>query len=103
MADLPPYTYLALLRAEAVRQNLPHDFLVTIKQQLINIIDKEVNLFGPIPAVMERKAGRYRHQLLFQAKNRTSLHKMLKKLITLLTNQRTQVRWSLDVDPQEIV
>lgn len=100
-ANLPPYTYCALLRAEAVRQNLPHDFLVTIKQRLINIIDKEVDLLGPIPAVMERKAGRYRYQLLFQAKSRTHLHQILKKLITLLTDQRTLVRWSLDVDPQE--
>ena len=106
MAALPPYTHLALLRAEAVRQNSPQDFLATIKRQLIDVVEKGVNLFGPIPAVMERKAGRYRYQLLFQAENRTSLHQMLKKLITLLTsqnNQKTQVRWSLDVDPQETV
>lgn len=102
-AALPPYTHLALLRAEAVRQNLPYDFLVTIKQKLLDIINKEVDLLGPIPAVMERKAGRYRYQLLFQAKNRTYLHQILKKLITLLVDQRTQVRWSLDVDPQEKV
>lgn len=103
MTALPPYTHLALLRAEAVRQNVPHDFLITIKQRLIDIADKEVDLLGPIPAVMERKAGRYRYQLLFQAKNRTRLHQTLKKLIALLADQQTQVRWSLDVDPQETV
>ncbi|QTS84206.1 primosomal protein N' [Coxiella endosymbiont of Amblyomma nuttalli] len=103
MAALPPYAHLALLRAEAVRRNLPNDFLITIRQKLTDIVGKEVNLLGPVPAVMERKAGRYRYQLLFQSKSRTSLHKTLKKLITLLANQRMQVRWSLDVDPQETV
>ena len=103
MAALPPYTHLALLRAEAVRRNLPRDFLMVIKQRLVDIVDKEVDVLGPIPSVMERKAGRYRYQLLFQAKSRTRLHQMLKKLITLLIDQRTQVRWSLDVDPQETI
>lgn len=62
-----------------------------------------VDILGPVPASMELKAGRYRYQLLFQSKDRISLRKVLNQLITLLSSHRTKVRWSLDVDPQEII
>ena len=55
-----------------------------------------MQLLGPIPAPMEKRAGRYRAQLLFQAKQRKYLQQLLKALTT------RGVRWSLDVDPQEM-
>ncbi|ATN85084.1 primosomal protein N' [Coxiella burnetii] len=103
LAQLPPFTYLALLRTEAVKQNLPLDFLTKIKELMVNELKEEVDLLGPVPAGMERKAGRYRYQLLFQSKHRKHLHSVLNKLISLLATQRTKVRWSLDIDPQETI
>ena len=103
LVQLPPFTYLALLRTEAVKQNLPLDFLSKIKELMVNELKEEVDLLGPVPAGMERKAGRYRYQLLFQSKHRKHLHSVLNKLISLLATQRTKVRWSLDIDPQETI
>ena len=103
LVQLPPFTHLTLLRAEAVKHNLPLDFLLRIKECMVNKLEKKVDLLGPVPAVMERKAGRYRYQLLFQSEHRKHLHHVLNKLILILANQRTKVRWSLDIDPQETI
>ena len=103
LVQLPPFTYLALLRAEAVNKTLPLEFLLKIKKLIAHTLEGKVDLFGPIPAEMERKSGYYRYQLLFQSKYRKYLHSVLNKLITLVENQRTIIRWSLDIDPQETI
>ena len=59
---------------------------------------------GPAPAPMERRAGRYRGQLLLQAAARRDLQRFLpafRAAIAALPAQR-RVRWSLDVDPSEL-
>ncbi len=104
VAQLPPFTHLALLRAEAVKPELPQPFLLKAKQFVAEHAKKNVSIFGPMPAMMERKAGRYRHQLLFQSENRGHLHQLLKQLTPFLSQQNARsVRWSLDVDPQETI
>lgn len=101
---LPPYAHLALLRAEAIQQQLPSEFLSAAKLYLAKNSKHPVKILGPIPSPMERKAGRYRYQLLFQAKKRNDLHHVLQQLMTFLSQvtKNSRVRWSLDVDPQEM-
>jgi primosomal protein N' (replication factor Y) len=53
---------------------------------------------------MERRAGRYRGQLLLQAAVRRDLQRFLPEFragIAALPAQR-RVRWNLDVDPSEL-
>ena len=100
-AQLPPFSYLSILRAEAPKPIPPSEFLLDIKKKILG--NSGVDILGPVPARMELKAGRYRYQLLFQSKDRISLRKVLNQLITLLSIHRTKIRWSLDVDPQEII
>lgn len=63
-----------------------------------------VELLGPVPAPMERRAGRYRAQLLLQANARAPLHRLLNQWLLLLEQMPSgrQVRWSLDVDPVDL-
>ena len=63
-----------------------------------------VSLFGPVPAPMERRAGRFRAQLLVQAHARGDLQGFLAGWIPLLYALRRPAggRWSIDVDPQEL-
>ncbi|MGK0499081.1 MAG: primosomal protein N' (replication factor Y) [Oceanicoccus sp.] len=97
--NLPPFSYLALVRAEANNLQQPEAFL----QQLRGHIEQlnGVTLFGPLPAPMTRKAGRYRVQLLVQAQQRNALHHSLQQLCQLGDQLPTgkQLRWALDVDP----
>ena len=105
MAALPPYAYLALLRAEAFQQDLPTRFLHAIKEQLNKYTCKELELLGPIPAPMEKRAGRYRAQLLLRSSERAKLQRLLTVLDDAIKQSKLsrQVRWSLDVDPQEML
>jgi primosomal protein N' (replication factor Y) len=101
---LPPHTYLGLLRAEAVKQMGPHNFLELATAAAKKINSNAITLLGPIPAPLERKAGLFRSQLWIQAKQRKSLQLFLNAWIPMLEKIKTkpQVRWSLDVDPQEV-
>lgn len=97
---LPPSGYLALLRAEATDASRPLDFLQAINTLVGNSLER----WGPVPAPMEKRAGRFRAHLLLQAGTRRQLHQALAALlpqIEALPDAR-RVRWSLDVDPQEM-
>jgi primosomal protein N' (replication factor Y) len=105
---LPPFSHLALLRAEAHKPGQAEDFLdqaCSEAEHLLGELDLHgIELLGPIPAPMERRAGRYRAQLLLQASVRAPLHRLLSALLPALEQMprgRT-VRWSLDIDPIDL-
>ena len=103
-ANLPPFSYLALLRAEAVDADLPLRFLRQARELAEAMQMRGVQLLGPIPAPMERRAGRVRAQLLLQANRRADLHRLLAPWLQQLEGDKLgrKVRWSIDVDPQEM-
>ncbi len=103
--ELPPFTHLALLRAEAVDQQSPMIFLEQAHLLLEQNKQKDVLLMGPFPALMERRAGRYRAQLLIQANNRKQLQSLFATSITQIENHKTakKVRWSIDIDPMGLM
>jgi primosomal protein N' (replication factor Y) (superfamily II helicase) len=102
---LPPFSHFAMLRAEATTKEQPLLFLKQVRALVQNKQAVGVELLGPIPSLIERKAGRYRAQLLLQAPQRTKLHQLLNYLITEIPTLSLvrRVRWSLDVDPQETI
>jgi primosomal protein N' (replication factor Y) len=103
-AQLPPYNYFALLRAEASDGNLPMQFLQQARELAENMEISSVQILGPIPAPMEKRAGRFRAQLLLQSASRRALHNLLSPWLQQLELSKLgrKVRWSIDVDPQEM-
>jgi len=103
-AAWPPFSRLALLRAAATRRQDTHDFLDAAREKAGAINPDGVRILGPVSAPMERLAGRYRAQLLFQSRNRRPLHRLLQALRTYLEASASarRVRWSIDVDPLEL-
>jgi primosomal protein N' (replication factor Y) len=107
-AGLPPFAHLALLRAEAHKPGQAEAFLDEACSQAEALLGqlgiKNVELLGPVPAPMERRAGRYRAQLLLQASARAPLHRLLNLWMLQLEQMPSgrQVRWSLDVDPVDL-
>ena len=105
---LPPFSHLALLRADALKPELADAFLedaYSIAEQLLEQLKIEgVELLGPIASPMERRAGRYRAQLLIQANSRAPLHRLLTPLCNNLESlpSARQSRWSMDVDPIDL-
>ncbi|MGF1889847.1 primosomal protein N' [Photobacterium profundum] len=105
-ALLPPYTHLALFRSEANNS----DHVCQLLQQIRGIFEssplfnQDTFIMGPNPAPLARRAGRYRWQLLLQAPDRKTLQRMLaiaKPAIQLLPLAK-KVRWSIDVEPQDL-
>lgn len=103
-AGWPPFTCLALLRAEAPDRARPDDFLQAARAAGERLQAGAVRLLGPAPSAMERRAGRYRAQLLVESASRAELQKFLlpwRAAIAALP-EAGRTRWSLDVDPIEL-
>jgi len=100
-ANLPPYTFQALFKAQALSARDAFDFLQQISQ--LFSATSGVDCVGPIPALMEKRQGQYRMQLLLQSTQRSTLQnaigQQIKQIETL--NLANKIRWSLDVDPQD--
>ncbi|MSQ58186.1 MAG: primosomal protein N' [Betaproteobacteria bacterium] len=100
--QFPPYSYQALLRAEAAERPAVDSFLAlaasNCKEQA-----PEVEVFDPVPAPMARIAGKERGQLLVQSASRAALQTLLGKWRPWLAEHGgNQVRWHLDVDPRSV-
>ena len=103
-AGLPPFSHQALLRADATRLADAESFLHRVADWARRQAIAEVELWGPVPAPMVRRAGRHRAHLLMQARQRDALHMLLQALpefVGALPRIR-RVRWSLDVDPIDL-
>lgn len=97
---LPPFTFQALLRAEAHRMETTLDFLREAAARAPQW--PGVRVYDPVPAPLARLAGKERAQLLVESASRSLLQKFLADWMTALERHRTRsVRWALDVDPLE--
>jgi primosomal protein N' (replication factor Y) len=104
LAGWPPFSRLALLRAAAPARRETQQFLDVARRNAEALEIADVRILGPVSAPMERKAGRYRAQLLFQSRRRQRLHDLLHALRPGLEIDPSarRVRWSIDVDPIEL-
>jgi len=103
-AGYPPFRHLALLRAESPKAGAPLAFLRRARAFGQRHQPPGVDLMEPVPAPMERRAGRYRAQLLVQASARKPLHGFLDQWLAQIwdSKEAKRVRWSIDVDPLDM-
>ena len=102
-AGLPPFHYQALFRAESNKARDAHEFLSEISRLFPG--KEGVSVIGPIPAIMEKRQGRFRLQLLLQSPSRGKLQRVLSARLNEIENMplARKVRWSVDVDPQDFM
>jgi len=106
---LPPYAFQAMIRAESNKTENYQTFLDYCFQALNSIkknlpADNHCQLMGPVPAPMEKKAGKFRGQILVQANQRNFLHYLFDELIRIVEENKAaqRVHWSIDFDPQDL-
>lgn len=103
---MPPFSFMALLRAEAKHPDSARSLLTHAAQLARDIMPPSDNCsyLGPIPAFMERRNDRFRFQLQLQFSNRQARSQLLKALILEVDKLplSKRVRWSIDVDPQDM-
>ena len=102
-AGFPPHRHLVILRCGAIKKELGMQFMREARALANNCSVSDVEIFGPWPAPMEKRAGRFRTQTMLQSSDRKALHQLLRNWLPQLPQLKSskQVRWSIDVDPYD--
>ena len=103
-AEWPPYSRLALLRAEA-KDSLGLDtFLRTAAAAAHGLDEPSIKVLGPAAALIARRADHFRAHLLVETAARSSLQRFLGRWLPLVDALAGPpgLRWSIDVDPLEV-
>jgi primosomal protein N' (replication factor Y) len=103
-AGFPPFTFQAMLRADAPALDAAIEFLAHARRLAQDSAPQGIRVFDPVPMRMTRLARRERAQLLLEADDRPLLQEFLRQWMDALRAQRTprELRWQLDVDPLEV-
>jgi len=101
-ARWPPFSRLAAVRDSAKSAAAALAFLTDARH--LARLPPKVRLFGPVPAAMAKRAGRYHAQLLIESSDRGALHRFLDSWVSQIEQlpSSRRVRWALDVDPLEL-
>jgi primosomal protein N' (replication factor Y) len=103
-AGLPPYSHLALLRAEARTEDVAEAFLRAARDLARRHPEAaDVMFYAPVPPSVAKVAGFERRQMLIECTSRATLQRLLAlftpELPGLRHAHRGIVRWAIDVDP----
>ena len=108
-AGLPPFTFQALVRAEARSQEAAQDFLNAARQAgdtWLAELELAVTLYPAVPMSMQRVANVERAQMLIESGSRRALQHFLATwqadLQHLRPSHKAVLRWAIDVDPLAI-
>lgn len=100
---MPPYGFQAAIRADAPDIGTALQFLHDIKAEVAEQLPDTVSQMGPAPMLMVRLAERERAQLFLESPDRRALHQAVAQWLRLLQHHsHHKVRWSVDIDPQEV-
>ena len=103
-AAWPPYSRLALLRAEAKDSDGLDGFLRSAAASGRPLAGPAVKILGPATALMARRADHFRAHLLIETSVRSTLQRFLAQWLPQVETLAgpSGLRWSIDVDPQEV-
>jgi primosomal protein N' (replication factor Y) len=103
-ARWPPFSRLALLRAEARDRTRLSDFLQAAAESGFRLNESAVRVLGPAAALLARRADYFRAHLLIESSNRGDLQRFLARWLPAVEDLpgAQRMRWSIDVDPLEL-
>ncbi|MFO1214436.1 MAG: primosomal protein N' [Burkholderiaceae bacterium] len=106
-AGLPPFSRLALLRAEARQAEVATDFLHDARDAALPLAQPlGVRLYPPVPPPVSRVANVERLQMLLEADSRQALQQLLSQWLPALQplkgRHKGLLRFAVDVDPLAI-
>lgn len=108
--NLPPCSSWGLIRAESLKINNTISFLIEVKQLYLDLINNKnidnINIAGPVLAPRIKQAGNFRGQLLISSNNRKNLQNIIHLLLEKIKTsdiKASSIKWSIDVDPVDIL
>ncbi|HFC8500667.1 TPA: primosomal protein N' [Neisseria oralis] len=103
MFAMPPFGFQIAVRADAPRVADAMEFLNAAKETLAPLLPESVSQFGAAPMLMVRLAERERAQIFLESTSRQDLHRAVSLWVRVLQQNRDgKIRWSVDVDAQEM-
>lgn len=104
IALLPPCRYAVMLRCESRSQDDNQKFLNEMTALLRDHAQQLIEIWGPIPAPMERKAGRFQTYVVLLSSERAKMHFYVREWWQHLVQVKpSHIKISIDVDPQELL
>lgn len=100
-SGLPPFGFLACLRSDSAYPQRAEQLLKEMAGRLL--AEPGIRVFGPLPALLSRRAGKHRFTLLVQSDQRSRLHTALQPLVADYPRQQRHVSWHLDIDPVDLM
>lgn len=101
-AGLPPASSMALIRADASDIEVGEQFLLELRKQAQSQLPTGTVLVGPLPSPMQRRAGKFRSQLMLRANSRSAAQRAAAILVeTAEKIPGRALKWSIDIDPQD--
>ena len=98
---IAPYFDIYINKSKDQKQNT--EFLQQHAQLLRQDSENSIDIWGPIPAPMERKAGRYQSHMVLLSADRARLHYFIRHWWqNLLHTKPSSMKLNLDIDPQEL-
>ncbi|NBU18521.1 MAG: primosomal protein N' [Betaproteobacteria bacterium] len=106
-AQLPPFSFQALVRAEAREQTAAQVFLNAIRDAGAGFAEAlHIEIYPAVPMAMQRVANVERAQMLIECQSRKALQQFLSiwhpQVHALRSEHRQIIRWAIDVDPLAI-
>jgi primosomal protein N' (replication factor Y) (superfamily II helicase) len=103
-AGWPPFSRLALLRAEAKDSAALDSFLRAAAAAGQTLSESAVKILGPAAALIARRADHFRAHLLIETPVRSTLQRFLAGWLPRIEDLQhpAGLRWSIDVDPLEV-
>jgi len=79
------------------------EFLQSLRRQAEPRLPDKTRFIGPLPSPMQRRAGKFRSQLLVTATNPKTARLAAALLVEIAQTLpiKRGLRWSIDVDPQD--
>ena len=103
-AGMPPTGQLVILRTDCGDSSQGEQFLQTVRDQVRGALPSGAQLIGPLPSPMQRRAGKFRCQLILLAPDRRAAQASAGLLVAgaEATKARRDLKWTIDIDPQDL-
>ncbi|HEY7775041.1 MAG TPA: primosomal protein N', partial [Kineobactrum sp.] len=101
---LPPWGRLLLLRSDCADAAVGETFLSQLRRQAQSALPAGCQMIGPLPSPLQRRAGKFRSQLLVTAADARSARAAARILVATAVQlpARGGLNWSIDVDPLDL-
>jgi primosomal protein N' (replication factor Y) len=103
-SGMPPAGQLVVIRTDCPSAEYGEQFLQTLREKSTAHLPDGARLIGPLPSPMQRRAGKYRCQLLLTAPNRRTAQAAAGLLVRAAEElpARQGLKWTIDIDPQDV-